>query len=1171
MNSYEENFQKRLDSLNDKQREAVEAIDGPVLVIAGPGSGKTELLSLRAANILKNGFVGPQNILLLTFTDSGSHNMRERLVGLIGEAGYRVAIYTFHAFAADVMNKYPEYFWQGATFKPATDIENLSILENILSKLDRDNPLASKHLANHTDAQGQEYEKISFTYLKDIMSCISALKKANLNGEEFVNIITKHKTECDTINQKVSEILLSIKGARKFDIIKDAFANIYGILSDIEGNDMAKHMSETLSLEIKEALDTETSKNLTAWKDKYFTKSEDGESIILKDSLEKNIKRWLSLGEVYNTYQKEMNNSCFYDFDDMIFKVARELKVNINLRNELEEKYQYIMIDEFQDTSDAQFDLVKYLSLSPINEGMPNILAVGDDDQAIFKFQGAKLDNITKFVESFNNVKFITLDKNYRSTQNILNRAREVITFIDDRLENRYKGQINKNIQAANKKLTENITGQIIEKEFENEFLEYDFITNKIQELLSQNVDPKEISVIAINHNTLKNITKFLIDKNIPFSYQKKENCLDKLPIKEIINIVDFVNSGLENNLKDELLPEILSYKFWGLERIDIWKIAEKVRAGTESVGEIGERIWKRETWMNVILNSENEKIKNIGEFLIHLISIAESTPLELLLDKIIGTKEWEIIGEYDDNFISQDEENINQDINIKNKEEGKLYNYVSPFREYYFGKENFDHNKTEYLEFLFALRTFMGALREYKQGETLYARDLPIFVSIYKNNNLDLSIESPFATSEKAIVLQTAYKSKGLEYEYVFIVNSDQKTWTSKGKANMIGMPENLPILNERDTIDDKVRLYFVAMTRAKHTLYITNNKEKFSILLGSNAKENERESETDYENISESIVNNLYIKDKRPLIEDEKVLLKRLLENYKMPVTHMINFLNFSKVGPDKFIEQNLLRFPQAMSPSSIYGSAMHEAMQNYYIYKNKFLEKPEIDKVFNYFENNIKRGALSKIDLDKYTKSGKANLEFYIHDLEKRGESHILFENKKEIKVEIDMNKEGCNIDGVEITGKIDKIIFDSNSIKIIDLKTGSSPISWDKGKSDYEKIKLHFYKYQLAYYYILIKRSRSYNKYNIDSLHLEFVEKDNNNNINILSIFTDNQEFLDTVSRVENLIKIVYNKIMNLDFVNISKYMLDKKGLTKSIDKVKLEDIIAFEDDLLQNKI
>lgn len=1162
-NVYIERYNSRHAKLNDKQCEAVETIDGPLLVVAGPGSGKTELLSLRTANILLNTQVSPHNILLLTFTDSGAQNMRERLVQIIGETAYRVAIYTFHSFASDIMGRYAEYFFDGANYKPVGEVEKLSIIEDTLARLDRSNPLSSKH-----------FEK-GYTYTKDVISLIAALKKGNLSPEEWRKSINESEIVYEKINSVCGELLAEISGKRKFDIVRDGYLKIYAELENINNTDqnsITKYLLATLGLELKLSIDTGEYKNLNDWRDSHFTKNtnkntdRNADFKILKDSREEKISKWKALADVYESYNNEMHKRGLYDFEDMIFMVARELKSNSILRNELEEKYQYIMVDEFQDTNESQFSLIESLTMSPINEGSPNVMAVGDDDQAIYKFQGAELDNIFKFRTTYPTTKFIVLDKNYRSTQEILDKARSVITVIEDRLETRYPGEINKRITASNAELIENRKANgnaIIEKSFDNQYSELDYIASECKRLLGQGCDPKEITVISKSHANLRSLSKVMGEYNVPYSYEKREHVLDKKPIHELITIVEFVTSGM-TNIKEELLPEILSYKFWGIERIDIWRLAEAVKKGSTATGELGEKIYTRGSWIGTMLASDNSKISDIANFLIKLITDAQSVPLEHLLDEIIGTKEWEIVSEHDD---------VEGDIEVPSKGNfgpsgGTNLEYISPFKQYYFGKDNFDHNKPEYLEFLFALRTFIGALREYNQGEVLHAKDLSSFVEVYTNNdNLSLNLVSPFATSDTAITLQTAHKSKGLEYEYVFIINSDEDEWSSRGMTNKIGTPAHLQLLPNSDSLDDRIRLYYVAMTRSKHTLYITNNKNKFGALMtnnsnleaGNSAGKNANTSELSSPSvISKELINNLYFMDRKEIVNDEKVLLKRLLENYKMPVTHMINYLNISKVGPDKFIEQNLLKFPQAMSASSIYGSAMHEAMQNFYLYYKKNGNLATLEALQTYFKNAMNLNAMSKIEADKYLKSGAEALDIYYHDLIKRGV------NPTDM-VEVDFAREGVVIRDVQATGKIDKMEFRGGTIVVTDLKTGKSFDGWDSKTntndlSEYDKIKLHFFKYQLAYYALLIRNSRSYHQYSVEKGYIEFLEPDKSGAINILELDITTE----LIDRVEKLSNLVYNKIINLDFPNTDNYKIDDRGEEKEI---KLKDIEDFEERLL----
>jgi CRISPR/Cas system-associated exonuclease Cas4 (RecB family) len=203
-------------------------------------------------------------------------------------------------------------------------------------------------------------------------------------------------------------------------------------------------------------------------------------------------------------------------------------------------------------------------------------------------------------------------------------------------------------------------------------------------------------------------------------------------------------------------------------------------------------------------------------------------------------------------------------------------------------------------------------------------------------------------------------------------------------------------------------------------------------------------------------------------------------------------------------------------------------------------------------------MNRGVMSQAEEEKYLHSGKEALEIYLKDLINRGVSPTDM-------VEVNFANEGVYIDGVHATGKIDKMSFDGNRIEVTDLKTGKSFDGWDSKTnqndlSEYDKIKLHFFKYQLAYYVLLIRNSRTYNNYSVEKGYIEFIEPNKIGKINILSLsITD--ELVDRVSRLAN---IVYSKIMNLDFPNTDEYKMDARGEEK---EVKLKDIEDFEDKLL----
>ena len=191
-------FKQRYLKLNEAQKEAVDTIEGPLMVIAGPGTGKTELLSVRVANILQKTDTLPENILCLTFTESGATAMRERLAEIIGKDAYKVAIHTFHSFGEEIINQNGQYFYQGAEFHVADELSSYEIMHDIFDQLDYSSQIASK--------QNDEY-----TYLKDSIKVISELKESGLVGEEINRILDDNNAVFEKTEQLLSPIFSSVK------------------------------------------------------------------------------------------------------------------------------------------------------------------------------------------------------------------------------------------------------------------------------------------------------------------------------------------------------------------------------------------------------------------------------------------------------------------------------------------------------------------------------------------------------------------------------------------------------------------------------------------------------------------------------------------------------------------------------------------------------------------------------------------------------------------------------------------------------------------------------------------------------------------------------------------------------------------------------------------------
>lgn len=415
-------FHARYTQLNANQKKAVDTIDGPVMVIAGPGTGKTELLSMRAANILQATDTLPESILCLTFTDSGAHAMRERLASIIGKDAYKVAIHTFHSFGAEVINQQGEYFYHGASFRPADELATYEIIRGILDELEYTNPLAGK--------MNGEY-----THLHDIITAISDLKRSGLTSDELLQCIDAGETALDAVERDLAEVFSRRVSATTLAQLMP-IAHHIAALETPELPAGTTPLVTTLALSLAHAVDaatdTDSTKPITAWKNKWLTKNAEG-TLVFKDRARHDKLRALSY--VYFQYLARMQEAELYDYDDMILRVVHALEVFDALRFTLQEKYQYIMVDEFQDTNLAQMRILANLTNNPVQGDMPNIMVVGDDDQAIYSFQGADVSNILSFQTMYPRAVLIPLVDNYRSGAVILDAARDIIIQGSDRLE----------------------------------------------------------------------------------------------------------------------------------------------------------------------------------------------------------------------------------------------------------------------------------------------------------------------------------------------------------------------------------------------------------------------------------------------------------------------------------------------------------------------------------------------------------------------------------------------------------------------------------------------------------------------------------------------------------------------------------------------------------------
>ncbi|MEK7202569.1 MAG: ATP-dependent DNA helicase [Patescibacteria group bacterium] len=347
-----QSFAREFAKLNPEQKLAVETIEGPVMVLAGPGTGKTQVVAMRIGQILSKSHANARNILALTFTEAGVTALRQRLIDIIGPDAYQVTVATFHGFANEVISTFPYAFELPATTSNLDELETHQIVDKIVRALPGLDLLRPARVPNH--------------HVGAIISAIKTLKQEAVTPSEL---------------QKLS-------------------------LAKIAPN------SKTSKIAIEAA---------------------ERQKAVLKE-----------LGLVYRAYQKHLAERQLYDYEDMIIFVSRSLSTKLEIKQYLQERYQYILVDEYQDTNNAQNALIE--ALADFFD-KPNLFVVGDDKQAIYRFQGASVANMLHFAKKYPGIKTIALKINYRNPKLIIDTATKLITNNQQQLSSYL--QIDTGLKAA--------------------------------------------------------------------------------------------------------------------------------------------------------------------------------------------------------------------------------------------------------------------------------------------------------------------------------------------------------------------------------------------------------------------------------------------------------------------------------------------------------------------------------------------------------------------------------------------------------------------------------------------------------------------------------------------------------------------------------------------------
>ena len=1065
-------YKKAYDLLNKEQRRAVDLIDGPVLVVAGPGTGKTQLLSTRIGRILETTDSAPENILCLTFSESAATTMQERLASLIGPSAYDVSISTYHSFGSELISKYADLFNLPTGIKPTDDLARDKAVREVCRRLPYSNPLKDEY------------------FTSDIKELISGYKRALITPEKLVKICDANEEFIAQASQLANDHLVlgertSKKSIPQFKALLEASASLPD--TTIDGVTSLKQLwLESLESAVSAAEETDNSPPLTKWKVQWLEADKSGRYTLcsLKPS-----KRQRAMAEILDRYNQQLREQGIYDYDDMIMLAIKGLEENIDVKLTLQERYQYILLDEFQDTNEAQLKLVELLADNPINEGKPNILAVGDDDQAIYSFQGAHYSHMQRFYDSYKDVKLITLKTNYRSVGGIIKLSGALRQQIEDRLSLSDKEQISYD-QSAGAEIS------YVELSLDAEHLAW--TAEHIADLIKQGEDPSSIAVLAPKHQLLIDLIPYLHARNIPISYEQRDNILEDALVKQLLTVSRLAVSLEDEHLANHLWPEVLSYDFWQLPTSLLWQLSWEARRSDSN-------------WTELLL--KNQAARPIALFMAKLNKLSSYSSFELMLNYIVGSIELEL------------------------NEDG-LKTFTSPFYNYYFkhldAAGSIPADEWRLLGHLSQLRAKARASSEHG----LNLKELIDLADDYHNAGLKIVDRTPFKEAAKSVSLMTAFASKGMEYKTVVLIDFCDRLWgkSKKNQSSKIPLPHNLKqVRKDNNSDDEKLRLLFVAVSRAESRLVMVNYS---SDLSGKDEKrlhyfqieENSGSYKSPLLDPADTKYLNPHIADTsiefiRPawfdrhldMINPElKAMLETKLLGFYLSATKLNAYSDLSKGGPRQFFKEQILEFPSAPNISSQFGSAIHGTLEWEFNQTKSNSKPPSIDKVYQEFENRLASRRLTKQEFQQLKERGMESLKQYFIQTDLEFSPSDLSEEKLQVV-----------LGRAKLSGAIDRLKINERekTIHIIDFKTGKP---YDRFTSD---IKPFHHQRQLYFYKLLVEQTPKFKNYRVSKGTVQFIEPDKDTGLvgKVDLIFDSKAE-----EELKLLISCVWDNIQALDF-------------------------------------
>lgn len=920
-------FEEKLEKLNTQQRCAVECIEGPVMVIAGPGTGKTEILSLRIGYILKQTDTPPGSILCLTYTDAAASEMRYRLIDYIGPEAYRIHVSTFHSFCNMVIQENPSIFLQARELEPISEIDKFRILQQLIDSFPPDHLL--KRFKGQTYADWKRLDELFTT-----------MKKENWSPQY--------------VRDQISEYIDRKRESEEFVYKRRSGENQKGDFKTSEFQSKVLDKMETLQAAVDE----------------------------------------------YDKYNTLLADEGKYDFNDMLLWVTRAFADYPDLLANYQERFLYFLVDEFQDTNGIQMDILAQLIEHEWID-QPNIFVVGDDDQAIYRFQGANIENLVRFHERYS-PQVVVLEENYRSSQRILDASRIVMDRIDNSLMKQLFNQT-KTLKASGKHAGESLCVYVHSMptlSYENAY-----IFQQLKKLNAADIQ-ESTAILYARHESGRELAQALRGAGIPFQTVKSSDALAQPVILHLLDIllcIHKLSDGADND--DGLLYRILHLRYLKPRTADLQRL---IIAYTSK--DYGDRstlyMWlgNKSKWSDIDL-TDHDWFNDTYQLL-------EESIIEYHSRTLLSFVEWVV---------------------------------------HRYGIMTWLLDLDEKLTHLYTLKTFYNFIDSQSAGKTLFrVPHLLEICELMKTYNIPLPVHEISATS-KGVHLSTLHGAKGLEYENVFIKNLTENEWEKKKPPSIsFTYPDNLAkkdslsllLDTDRDIKDeDRRRLLYVGMTRAKKKLYMTYAKAKddnkalipsfyLPDIKNPDADITREKIEPDEAILSDYMISLMSGEQKAQLYKDYAIVQERV-RNMVLNATALNDYIEC----PVGFYYKKILMVPSTETAPLLFGTALHNSLQRFF--RKRFIEQDLTigkDYLLSVYEWELKskRHRYTAKEHENFLNYGRQILEQYYNKYSKTWSD--------DLKYELEYKINDVHIEGVPVKGFIDRVDMTADAITIIDYKSG-----------------------------------------------------------------------------------------------------------------------------------